>query len=187
LPKKRDLPDGLSDAARLKRAQFDEVYKGFLKQREAIVLSVLVWGPNPNSGSPVAKKRKEIREELRKLGHDAKFSEDVPIPEDTHASQKVRELAQAKAADALIILLEDSPGALSETHDFCGRLDIAPKVLVLVPVKYKTGFSAEGLLSDLMAYGGVYWYKPAELTSCKVLEQAVTRVEAKRNLLFCAR
>jgi hypothetical protein len=187
LPRKRDLPDGLTDAARRKRAQFNEVYKGFLKEREEIALSVLVWGPDPKSKSPVSKKRKEIRAELLKNGHDAKFSEEISTDGDDRASQKAKELAQAQAADVLIILVEGSPGALAETHDFCGRLEIAPKVLVLVPVEYKKGFSGSGLLSDLKAFGGVHWYKPTELTSCNVLGVAVGRVEARRNLIFCAR
>lgn len=180
------LPAGRDDAARRERARFLARYQRFLDEVREISLSVLVWGPGPTSASPVAQKRKEIRDELIDLGHNAMFSEDLP-DFSGHFSAKAKEFAQARAAHLILILIEDAPGALAETHDFCGDPKIARKVLVLAPKKYRGGYSGQGALSDLSEGGGVHWYDEEELDRCDVLTRAVKRVEAMRNMRFCAR
>lgn len=184
MAKKRELPEGLTEAARQARARFLEKRARFLRRRESISLSVLVWGQNLKSLSEVSKKRGQIGQELIKLGHYVVFSEELAV-EGAYVSQKVDELAQAHAADVIIALIEDSPGALGETHEFGPYPDIAPKFFVLAPTKYQQDYSGLGILRDLTAYGRVHWYKPAELQACRVLEAAVQHVEAIRNHRFC--
>lgn len=184
MAKKRSIPEGLTEAAKLSRARFLEKRARFLKKRESISLNVVVWGKNPKSRSEVARKRKEIKQELLKLGHYAVFSEELAV-EGAYVSQKVDELAQAHAADVIIDLIEDSPGGLGEAHDFGPYRDIAPKFLVLAPTKYQDSYSGMGILRDLTGYGKVHWYKPADLTACRVLEAAVRHVETIRNHRFC--
>ena len=184
MAKKRAIPEGLTEAAKQSRKRFLEKRARFLKRRESIVLNVLVWGQHPKSTSEVGKKRREIRQELIKLGHYAAFSEEHAV-EGAYISQKVDELAQAHAADVIIALVEDSLGGLGETHDFGPYTDIAPKFLVLAPTRYQDSYSGLGILQDLTGYGKVYWYKPSDLKACRVLETAVRHVETIRNHRFC--
>jgi hypothetical protein len=177
---------GLTEAAKRKRAVFQEKYKAFMKNSRQTALTILVWGPNPQSDSPVANKRKEIVKELLKLGHHAAFSEEINGAEDG-LSEKSKEFAQAHGADLIIILVEDAPGALAEAHDFCNVPKLAPNIYVMIPQKYKGGYSAQGAIKDLSdGYGGVYWYEDNELKICNILERAVRRAEARRQILFRA-
>ena len=74
-----DLPEGLSPAAKEKRAQFNKACGDFIEQRrKEVALTILIWGPSPTSTTATALKRKQIRDELVKLGHFATFSEDLP-------------------------------------------------------------------------------------------------------------
>lgn len=179
-----NLPSGLDEPARRERERFEAVYKACLRKVQEVTLSILVWGPNPQSDSPVARKRKEIREELKKLGHNAMFSEDL-LNQTDNASEKLNEFAQAQAAHLIIILVEDAPGALAEAHDFCNHPDIAPNVYVMIPKKYEEGYSARGAIKDLSdGFGGVYWYEDKDLQICNVREQAVSRAEARRRIHY---
>lgn len=177
-----NLPSGLNEAAQRERERFEAAYKAFLKEVQEVSLSVLVWGPNPQSDSPIARKRNEIRAELESLGHNAMFSEDLPV-QTGNVSEKSKEFAQARAAHLIIILVEDAPGALAEAHDFCNHPDIAPNVYVMIPQKYQKGYSARGAIKDLSeGHGGVHWYKDEDLQVCNVRKQAVKRVEARRRM-----
>lgn len=177
-------PEGLTPQGRIEWDRFLEVYKAILKRAENISLSILVWGPDPQGDSPVSTKRKEIREELIKLGHNAMFSESIPKDE-SGVSEKSKEFAQALAVHLIIILVEDSPGALAEAHDFCNHPEIAPKVYVLIPRRYRKGYSARGAIKDLEdAHGGVFWYADGDLLQCNVCSHALRRAEALRQLRF---
>jgi hypothetical protein len=179
------LPDGQDDAARKERERFEAQYKRYLEAARCVALTILVWGPNPASASPAAQKRKEIRATLTDLGHNAVFSEDLHQP--GNMSLMSVERAQALASDMIVILIENAPGAIGEMHDFCTDLQIAPKVLVLAPERYRDGYSAHGMLRDLSdAYeGGVYWYVDEELTRCDVLSRVLKKASGLRNILFC--
>jgi hypothetical protein len=181
------LPDGLDDPARQERANFEAKYKAFIKQVQKVSLSILVWGPNPGSESPAAVKRNEIRQDLINLGHNAMFSEDLHVST-RNVSEKTKELAQACAAD-LIIILVDSPGAIAEFEGLCDRPEIAPNVYAMIHKKYKRrGYIANGAVEDLSnGYGGVYWYGDEDLELSNVRKQAVKRTEARRCILFRSR
>ena len=150
------IPPGLTPAAQNERKRFEKEYRKFLKQRKKIALSILVWGQSPKRDSKAAAKRKAIRDKLIKRGHNAMFSEEISGSprKKPHLSEVVKEFAQAAVADLVIILPEDSAGALAEAHDFCGNPKLASKTLVLVPVAYAQGYSAQGAIADLEnAYG----------------------------------
>jgi hypothetical protein len=181
MKRENNLPDGLNEAARRASTRFEAKYKAYMEDlRQKVALTILVWGPNLGSQSPVANKRKEIFQALQKLGHKAVFSENINV-EVGNVSEKMKEFAQALAADLIIILLEDAPGALAEAHDFCNHPDLAPKIYVMIPRKYEGGYSAQGAIKDLDdGYGGVYWYAEEELEICNVRTKAVRRAEARR-------
>jgi hypothetical protein len=178
------LPPPRTAAAERELARFRAAYERNLQRLQEIALSILVWGPAPESGTPVARKRREIRDTLICQGHNAMFSEEL-AGDGGRASMKSRELAQARAAHLVLILYGDSPGAIAETHDFCAHPEIAPKVLVIIPRKFKTGYAGRGALRDLeLAHGGVFWYTDRDLDVCNVCTRAVVRAQALRNLRF---
>lgn len=148
-----------------------------------ISLVILVWGPNPDADHPVARKRKQIRDELRRRGHAAVFSEDLPI-HNSSLSLKSIEYDQAVNADLIVILME-SPGSIAEAHDFCNHERIAPNIYVMIPEEYKDGYSGRGALRDLEdGYHGIHWYKHSEIENCNVLTKVLRCSEARRRMRF---
>ncbi|MDA1054326.1 MAG: hypothetical protein O3C40_28100 [Planctomycetota bacterium] len=177
------MPPGLTKEAQEERKRFEEAYRAYLEEANKVALSVLVWGQNPMGKTRLANKRIQIRDELIELGHNAMFSEDIDLSVEG-LSEKSKEFAQARAADLIVILLEDSPGALAETHDFCNHPEIGPKVYAMIPDKYEAGYSGRGAIKDLdEAYGGVYWYEEGEIQSCNVRTRAIARAEALRHIV----
>ena len=182
------IPRGLTKQAEAERRRFERAYKANLKAASKVPLSILVWGQNPKAKTAVAQKRKDIRRQLLRLGHNAMFSEDISANAGAGLSEKSKEFAQAQAVDLIIILVEDAPGASAEAHDFANHPDLASKVYVMIPERYRSGYSAQGAIKDLDdGYGGVYWYADGEIESCKVLGQAVKRAEARRQIRFRAK
>jgi hypothetical protein len=182
--RRKRVPPGLTKEAQEERKRFEEIYRIYLEEAKKVALSVLVWGQNPVAKTRLANKRIQIRDELIELGHNAMFSEDIDLSVEG-LSEKSKEFAQARAADLIVILLEDSPGALAETHDFCNHPEIGPKVYAMIPVKYETGYSGRGAIKDLdEAYGGVYWYEEGEIKSCNVRTRAIARAEALRHIVY---
>ncbi len=181
----RSIPDGLTPEARSSRERFLALVRANLEATRKVPLNVLVWGPSTARVSEIVHKRLEIRESLIAEGFNAMFSEDIraDLVSKSGLSEKSVEFEEARAADLIIILVEDAPGALAEAHDFCNHPDIAPNIYVMFPKKYKEGYSAKGAIHDLASgYGGVYWYKDTEVGSCNVLKQALKRAEARRQI-----
>lgn len=182
----RSLPEGLSPEARRARARFDRIYRKRLAKVQKVPLTILVWGPNPASETPAARKRLEIRDRLLVLGHNAMFSEELSnVP--GNISEKAKEFEQVQIAHLVIVLIEGAPGALAETHDFGNHPDLYHKFLVMVPKEYRKGYSALGAirdLSDATGGGSVYWYEARDLAACNVLSRAEKRAEALRNIHY---
>ena len=182
-----NLPKGLTESAQRERERFEAATSALLEEVQNISLSVLVWGPSPQSDSPVARKRVEIRDMLISVGHNAMFSEDLSTQSSDY-SEKTKEFAQARAAHLVIILVEGAPGALAEAHDFCSHHEIVNKVCVMIPKAYLEGYSAKGaikLLND--GHGGVHWYEAEELEACDVRKHAMRFVAARRELEYLRR
>ena len=131
-------------------------------------------GRAPTADSAAARKRIEIRDALRKLGHYAAFSEEFEAP-NGNLSEKTKEYAQAMCAD-LIIVVQDSPGSLAEVHDFCNDPHLFYKMQIMIPSAYRAGYSVKGAIKDLLdatGGGGVYFYTEEDLKSCEVRSRAV--------------
>jgi hypothetical protein len=159
---------------------FERQFRRHLDRVKRIALNILIWGPSVSSFGPVVDKRKQIHKALIEAGHNAMFSEDFPL-DTQESSLKMQEFAQARAADLIIVLVEDSPGALAEAHDFCNHPNLAEKFLIMFPQRMEAGYSARGaiqLIDD--GFGGVHWYQETELFSCHVLTIALRRAEARR-------
>ncbi len=180
------LPEPKTEAAKQARKSFELQLKEQQKKEQQIAFSILVWGMSPEKNDPIAKKREDIGTQLIEDGHNAMFSEDLTnLSNDRDRSEKSNEFAQAKATDLVIILIEDSPGALAEACDFCNHPDLAPKIYVMAPNLYKTGYAGQGALQELdEGYGGVYWYQEGEVEACNLLTQASKRVKARRSMAY---
>lgn len=180
------LPTPKTEAAKQARSSFEHRVEEQLKREERIAFNILVWGMSPNKDVPIASKRKEIRNQLINDGHNAMFSEDLTnLGSGLNLSEASRELAQAREADFIIVLVEESPGALAEVCDFCVRPDIAHKVYIMAPDSYRDSYPGKGDLQDLdKGYGVVYWYKKEEVADCNLLTQACMRVQARRSIAY---
>ncbi len=175
------LPPARTPEAEKITRSFDERYKAEREKIKSTKLNILVWGPGSASSKLARKKREEIKEMLCNLGHDARFSEDFEPK--TDLATKLEELGQIRAADMAIVLLEDAPGALAETHDFAAKVDLAWKFSIAIPLAYKDGYSANGvvrLLNEL--FHSVYWYTEEEMARCEVVGYARKRVELYQQL-----
>ena len=180
------LPEPKTEAARQARRDFDRRVEEQLKQEGQIAFSILVWGMSPDRNAPIARKRKDIGNQLIDDGHNAMFSEDlINLGHGLDLSEASRELAQAREADFIIVLVEGSPGALAEVCDFCVRPDIAHKVYIMAPYSYRDGYPGKGNLQDLdEGYGVVHWYEQQDVTACNLLTQARMRVQARRSIAY---
>ena len=127
----------------------------------------------------------DIGNQLIEDGHNAMFSEDLTdLGSGQELSETSKEFAQANAADFIVVLVEDAPGALAEVCDLCVHPDIAPKVYVMAPDSYKCGFAGQGALRELdEGYGSVHWYRQEDVESCEVLGKACARVRARRSVV----
>ena len=178
------LPEPTTKAAKQARKNFERQLKKQQEKERQIAFSILVWGRSPDKKDPIANKRKDIGEQLLEDGHNAMFSEELTsLGDERGLSEKSKEFAQANAADLVIILIEDSPGALAEACDFCNHIGLASKIYVMAPDSYKTGYAGQGALKELdEGYGGVYWYQEDEVEACHLLTQASKRVKARRSM-----
>ena len=179
------LSEPKTEAARQAREQFERRVGEQTEKEQEIAFSILVWGASPDRDIPVARKRIDIGNQLFQDGHNAMFSEDLTnLDQGLGLSEASREFAQANAADFLIVLIEDSPGALAEVCHLCAHPDIAPKVYVMVPDSYKAGYAGQGVLRELdEGYGSVHWYRQEDVESCDVLTKACARVQARRSVV----
>lgn len=162
--------------------RFISQYETHRRAVELFPLSVLVWGPGQKATNRVAEKRRQIRQKLLESGFVAYFSEDL-TDSDYSTSLLSQELAQALSVHLVIILVEDALGALGEAEDFGNHPDIAWRVFVLAPQEYKNGYSGKGTFLLLeRGYGAMYWYSKDDFTRCNVLQAALIRASARREI-----
>ena len=179
------LSEPKTEAARQARKEFERRVEEHAEKEQGIAFNILVWGASPDRDIPIAKKRIGIGNQLIQDGHNAMFSEDLTnLGQGPGLSEASKEFAQAKAADFIIVLIEDSTGALAEVCDLCVHPDIAPKVYVMAPDSYKDGYAGQGALRELdEGYGSVHWYGQEDVESCDVLTKACARVRARRSVV----
>jgi hypothetical protein len=185
----QELPDGLTPKARKQRHNYQQRYEQRLeKMLMAVSLDVLVWGPAVNLDTPLAVKRRDIHNELKRIGHNAMFSEEIkgtkktlPTLEENYPLS-LRELAQAIDAHYIIILLDRTTQGATSELDICTRRDIAAKVFVMVHKDCEEGYTHLGAIKMIEGgNGAIYWYTDVELETCNVLTMAIQRVELRRS------
>lgn len=152
-------------------------------------LRILLWGPSIVT-TDVGKKRLQIRDNLRTLGHDAHLGEDLWTPElrGCGLNLSVVELLQAQQYDYIVVLM-DSAGSVGEVHDFARIPSLASKMMICVDAQHRQGYSAQGVLRIFEGHNGkLDWFdKPADIVQCnlatRVLSQIAKVAEAKQSIL----
>jgi len=170
------------------REYFEKVfmprYEALQAKVRQVPLVILVWGPGPSAGD-LYQKRLRIRDELRKRGHAAVFSEEItgPVP----FSQKGIEFLQAEAAD-LIVVLQASYGSVAEVHDFAEFRVINYKMLIFIDERATDGYSYQGALRELKTlYNNVETYKyPEDIVECRLLTKVMEKVEVMQMVKWRA-
>ena len=152
----------------------------------SIQFRILVWGPTPTAASPAAGKRHDIRRGLVAKGHEALFSEDIPLPPRAPGLPvDVWEMAQLGECQ-FVVNVADSPGSLGEAHQF--GLLTNNRMLLWLPEAARRGFAGQGLARTRQAADGTtVYYKADDLASCVVSLLSVDWIEARRVLTWYSR
>lgn len=137
--------DNLSPEAKELLDKMMPEYLKRLEQISRIPVSVLIWGPSPDSQSIIGKIRKELRQLLREKGNLAMFSEEICDP-NIGLSIRVQQLVQAEQYD-LIISIPEAPGSIGEIHDFANDNRVNRKIIIFLNEEYLDGYSAKSLYS----------------------------------------
>jgi hypothetical protein len=174
------------------RAQqyFTQVFKPQYEKLQQAVrqtpLAILVWGPGASAGD-LYQKRLQIRDELRRRGHAAFFSEELEGTAPTSLSQKGIEFLQAQAAD-LIVIMQASYGSVAEVHDFAEHRVINFKMLIFIDEKAVDGYSYRGALQELKTlYNNVETYKyPEDIRECRLLTKVMQKVDVLQMVKYRA-
>jgi hypothetical protein len=186
-------PPGLSPAAQKERERFLSSYNTSLRADwESVSLTVMVWGPGISRTTPIAEKRRQIKEALAELGHNPMFSEDINGKDDPLSKELpgvegfiLKETYQAYNAHFVVMLLDTdnlTPGVRTEL-EICANPHIASKVFILAPAHLKGGFVHTVAIAPIEGgNGAVEWYTDDELVICNVLTKALHRVEQKREI-----
>ncbi len=149
-------------------------------------LAILVWGPGASAGD-LYQKRLQIRDELRRRGHAAFFSEELEGNSPDSLSQKGIEFLQAQAAD-LIVVMQASYGSVAEVHDFAEHRVINFKMLIFIDEKATDGYSYRGALAELKTlYNNVETYKyPEDIVQCHLLTKVIEKVNVLQMVKYRA-
>lgn len=151
-------------------------------------LTILIWGPGSKGDPELYKKRVQIRDELRKLGHKADFSENNLTQDALIAGGLnlcVSELIQALSYEYIVCIMS-SPGSIAEVHDFCHIPHISIKMMICIDKDHLDGYSGKGKLKIFEGNHGRLekFSYPEDIDSCnlctKVLEQVEKRAAAKQ-------
>jgi len=165
---------------------FQPRYKALQQAVEQTPLAILVWGPGASAGD-LYQKRLQIRDELRRRGHAAFFSEELEKAAPASPSQKGIEFLQAQAAD-LIVVMQASYGSVAEVHDFAEHRVINFKMLIFIDEKATDGYSYRGALAELKAlYNNVETYKyPEDIRQCHLLAKVIEKVNVLQMVKYRA-
>lgn len=160
----------------------DDILEAFsqdMKNKKPLI--VLIFGPG-SSGGDIYKKREEIRDKIRELGHIAYFGEEYCTPEKLVANGLNLEVAEyllAKKCDYIICLMA-SPGSIGEVHDFAKYPEIATKMMICIDKQHSEGYSALGTLRIFQGYNGkIDWFEyPKDIIECHLKTRVVYQIES---------
>jgi hypothetical protein len=168
-------PDGANiDAAAIIYEKFRVVFAG-------VRLKILVWGPDPDSDNPVAKKRKEVRTALEKLGHRVFFSEELIFDKTYKVPANLQERVQVGEMDAVVCLASDF-GAMQEAQEFAKQ---AKEFLLWLSSGARGTYTDSGLAQQLRQAGRApIIFEDRDLGSCAIAAASAEWVEQRRMTIY---
>jgi len=162
---------------------FKPKYEALQQQVQQTPLAILVWGPGASAGA-LYQKRIHIRDELRRRGHAAFFSEELEGGAPLGMSLKGIEFLQAQAAD-LVVVLQTSYGSVAEVHDFASYTVINHKMLIFIREDAADGYSYKGALSELNSlYRNVETFTEHDITVCNLLRKVMDKVTTMQMVKY---
>lgn len=158
------------------------MYEKFRSLFESVSLNILVWGPDPKSDDPVSRKRKALRDLLKKQGHKVYFSEDLIFDKSYKVPANLQERVHVGEMDAVVCLVGDfNIGALQEAQEF-GRQ--AREFLLWLSDGARGRYTDSGLAQQLRFEGRTpVFFKEADLDSCVIAAASGEWVEQRRMRL----
>jgi hypothetical protein len=129
----------------------------------------------------VSNKRQEIWQALLQLGHVAVQQNDLGTTA-LDVPSRLQEESQLKAADLVVVLVEDDEHVVQPAMSICERakaLGIPANMVVIVPQRLRGQVANEALHELDDQHGAVYWYTDAEISNCGVLTDVLERVAAR--------
>ena len=157
------------------------MYEKFRSLFQRISLKILVWGPDPNSEGQVARKRIQIRDTLKKLGHTVYFSEELIFDSTYKVPANLQERIQVSEMDAIVCLASDF-GPLQEAQEFGGQ---AREFLLWLSDKARGKYTDSGLAQQLrIAHREPLFFHDDDLDSCVVAAASAEWIEQRRLQLL---
>jgi hypothetical protein len=173
------MPSGLSLEELVERKRLET-----LEQVKLLPIAALIWGPAPDSDSPLAKARVLLRDELLKDGHLARFSEDLLDPTSQH-SILIQQVAQAHSHD-IVFSIPGSPGSIAEIHDFARIPGISHKIVAFLDYAWSDGYSSQSLMQlESSATCQVQPYDCKDLPGC-IIKKAKSLIMRLQEYHFLA-
>jgi len=135
-----------------------------------IPVSVLLWGPSPDSIDELGQLRLDLRDELRENGHLALFSEEI-VDTSLPTSIRIQQLIHAQEFD-IIVSMPSTAGSIGELHDFAGDRRINSKLVVCLNEEYLGGYSNQSIQAfcTALTLEAIYYKGISELP---IIKQAV--------------
>jgi hypothetical protein len=153
-----------------------------LEEFSKVPVSVLLWGPSPDSSNPLRAVRLRLRERLRQAGHAAYLSEELCDSQSAN-SVRIQELAQAMAFD-VVVAIPATPGVIAEVHDFALDRRVAPKLLVFLNQQYEDGYHIQSLLAVASVLSFKVEFYPNENETAIIEEVTTNQVQRIQELKF---
>lgn len=155
------------------------LYDRWQAAASSLTLRVLVWGPSPKDTGPLGKKRKEIRTEIERGGHQVLFSEDL-----TSGDQPIslQELAHLDCVEC-VVNFAASYGAIGEAHEYAHVL--REKLLLWLHEDARQGFIGAGLAQELRPVGTEpIFFRDGDVSSCVIAAASADWIESMRGYLW---
>jgi hypothetical protein len=162
--------------------EIEKARRDYLTKIDNVPVAALVWGPSPTSSDPVGQTRLALRDELRRRGHYAAFSEDLYDPTSTR-SLFAQQVAQAEAFD-IVFSIPHSPGSIAEIHDFARIPGLSRKVFGFVDSAFDGGYSYKSLVAaESNASCKIQVYDRAQLPKC-IIDVALDQIARLQEFFY---
>ena len=164
---------------------FKPRYEAFQRTVKQTSLVIMLWGPRQRTRL-WSSKRQQIRDNLRRMGHSAFFSEQLGVPL-ASITKKGVEFLQSETAD-VIVVLQSSYDAVGAVQHFSEFRVIGSKMLLFVDAAAPDERLYRRALDDLKAcYNNIETYKfPDDVVQDNLTIKIVEKVNAIQMVKYCA-